>query len=909
MAGKKRIVFEIIALLFILLAFVSFDRSKTVNAAERDLDDILDDYYHAPPDYELHLYVSESGYGKVSMIPDFPENYRVVDSIGASQSGIIQVSFDTTLLTQNDYLSLDKSTQSVICDYKGDVDEIIGTEFKCDVSVKTDFGNNVIYQGLRAVIAKSELALKTEKSRLDAGETVGVSLVANGFDYDEILWSSSNDSVISISGTDSRKAADISVTASGQGSATVTARLKQDGDAVEISRDFFVNWEQESFVLNVSKAVLYKNESITLEVQDLPNGAGVTFKSSASKKVKVGKKTGKITALKKGSATVTATVKIPAQGSKKASTLKLKCRITVKDGSSTVIKTASALEKALTNQKGGRYKLGADISGVKGINIKKGSYRLDLSGHTVKGSNQNDSLVKTSGGTLTITDSKGKGGISNLQDQDALGCEKGTVNIYGGSYTGLCYAIYQEGSGTVNIYGGSFTGNRQAIALKSGKLNIMSGVFSQTDTVYTGDTLTVMEVVGHDGDNPARLTIEGGKFVSQAGYGLEILGEQNKVTINGGAFANYSVGCLTQMGGDTVINGGYFYCGADEGEVFDVGNLSNRLTFTMNGGSVLSEKVKIFYIQNTPDVTITGGRFEIKEQDRWFLTPYLSIVNTYRGKLTVPKGFFMTDEVYDQTPVGQGLIATEFMRDENVKYKKNMTVTTPDELYSMYLDATEKLIPKLEFKCSEDLYKILAYYEGYWAEDITNSYLDYDTDSGFAPKNGKEIVNVTFTTEYSLPYQIERACIDPEAAKNASKEAIAYSKKIDKIVKETVNDKMSDIEKATALHDYMVAKYSYDYSFAQKSYTIAGLLDDGKGVCQAYAMLYKTLCDRAGLECYLVSGLGGDAGNMDLHMWNVLSIDGKYLFVDVTFDDSAGTKKWLLKEEEEFYKDGKHVLF
>lgn len=56
-------------------------------------------------------------------------------------------------------------------------------------------------------------------------------------------------------------------------------------------------------------------------------------------------------------------------------------------------------------------------------------------------------------GTLTIS---GEGSVIGKDGNYAVGVERGTVNITGGTYEGSATAIYAIGSGKVNISGGHF---------------------------------------------------------------------------------------------------------------------------------------------------------------------------------------------------------------------------------------------------------------------------------------------------------------------------------------------------------------------------------------------------------------------------------------------------------------------
>ncbi len=98
---------------------------------------------------------------------------------------------------------------------------------------------------------------------------------------------------------------------------------------------------------------------------------------------------------------------------------------------------------------------------------------------------------------------------------------------------------------------------------------------------------------------------------------------------------------------------------------------------------------------------------------------------------------------------------------------------------------------------------------------------------------------------------------------------------------ESVNDKMSDIEKALALHDYlaMCCAYENDGKGNYKKYNAYDALVTGEAVCQGYTLAYTELLQRAGIG---VSYATSDAMN---HIWNLVELDGVWYHVDVTWDD------------------------
>lgn len=100
-----------------------------------------------------------------------------------------------------------------------------------------------------------------------------------------------------------------------------------------------------------------------------------------------------------------------------------------------------------------------------------------------------------------------------------------------------------------------------------------------------------------------------------------------------------------------------------------------------------------------------------------------------------------------------------------------------------------------------------------------------------------------------------------------------------------VRDDMTNLEKAVVLHDYLVINCEYDYdrlnqgTIPKTSYSSYGVLVDGIAVCQGYALAYKLLLNKVGIECYMVTS---DAIN---HAWNLIVLDGEYYQVDTTWDD------------------------
>lgn len=94
----------------------------------------------------------------------------------------------------------------------------------------------------------------------------------------------------------------------------------------------------------------------------------------------------------------------------------------------------------------------------------------------------------------------------------------------------------------------------------------------------------------------------------------------------------------------------------------------------------------------------------------------------------------------------------------------------------------------------------------------------------------------------------------------------------------------SDYEIAHALHDYLINKVEYlEVGDHQTAY---GALVNGKAVCAGYARAYQLLLNRAGICCTYVCGDSFNPNGKKVpHAWNLLWLDGKCYYTDVTWDD------------------------
>lgn len=90
------------------------------------------------------------------------------------------------------------------------------------------------------------------------------------------------------------------------------------------------------------------------------------------------------------------------------------------------------------------------------------------------------------------------------------------------------------------------------------------------------------------------------------------------------------------------------------------------------------------------------------------------------------------------------------------------------------------------------------------------------------------------------------------------------------------------------------------YESARSTYRISTNVSiaSGYGVCQDYADLFFMMCSRIGVPCAMVSGAN--------HAWNRVYLDGKWQFVDCTWDDPVSSKPTL--DHDYFLVDAERMV-
>ena len=97
---------------------------------------------------------------------------------------------------------------------------------------------------------------------------------------------------------------------------------------------------------------------------------------------------------------------------------------------------------------------------------------------------------------------------------------------------------------------------------------------------------------------------------------------------------------------------------------------------------------------------------------------------------------------------------------------------------------------------------------------------------------------------------------------------------------------LSDVDKVMAVHDYLVDHIEYaDSHIVRRAY---GALIEKKAVCQGYAQAFQKILSNLNIEGHTVIGynIAAEPEKPVLHEWNRVKLDGKWYYIDLTWDDT-----------------------
>lgn len=176
-----------------------------------------------------------------------------------------------------------------------------------------------------------------------------------------------------------------------------------------------------------------------------------------------------------------------------------------------------------------------------------------------------------------------------------------------------------------------------------------------------------------------------------------------------------------------------------------------------------------------------------------------------------------------------------------------------------------------------------------------------------------QTVGYDFTDEYDgTTHYVTVEDITPQYNNTAEQEQ-ALEAKLEQVMAELALDGKTDYEKIEAIYRYVCENVDYSVEVLSSSadplmppeelqiyYTAYGALVLNSTTCQGFSSLIYRMMLMAGIDCRLIAG--------DNHGWNIVKLDGKYYYLDATWDETVGDKaydpQYFLSGSASFRIDG-----
>lgn len=170
----------------------------------------------------------------------------------------------------------------------------------------------------------------------------------------------------------------------------------------------------------------------------------------------------------------------------------------------------------------------------------------------------------------------------------------------------------------------------------------------------------------------------------------------------------------------------------------------------------------------------------------------------------------------------------------------------------------------------------------FWPNGFTYNYSYYPSYNSTTQQYTVEIRAINLTLFFD-----EKSYTDMDDIR------LHYDLLADEVVNFTVNG-ISRYEKVKSIHDSLCDLITYPENkgtetnpdYGPKAHHPTGALIYGLSVCEGYAEAFKLICDREGIPCITVLGIGITSSGSGAHKWNYVKMDdGLWYLLDATWSD------------------------
>ena len=183
------------------------------------------------------------------------------------------------------------------------------------------------------------------------------------------------------------------------------------------------------------------------------------------------------------------------------------------------------------------------------------------------------------------------------------------------------------------------------------------------------------------------------------------------------------------------------------------------------------------------------------------------------------------------------------------------------------------------------------YTEKYCGKNYTECYNDMTSISN--DTNTLSILNNyvhPFNSFESITFNFDNNIIEIKIEHTYNEEQKnAINNAVDEIIQNNIKDNMTTKQKIKTIHDYIINETDYDTlktknikDTTYKSNTAYGVLIEHYGICSGYSDTMAIFLNKLNIINYKISN--------DQHIWNLIYLNGKWLHLDLTWDDPVSNK-------------------
>ena len=218
----------------------------------------------------------------------------------------------------------------------------------------------------------------------------------------------------------------------------------------------------------------------------------------------------------------------------------------------------------------------------------------------------------------------------------------------------------------------------------------------------------------------------------------------------------------------------------------------------------------------------------------------------------------------------------EYYKDYNyafVQNTENLYPSSRQDILNIIYSALNRGLDTVSFYCDDTYYSCIND-----VNEIAESNYELSAINNLVhPFNSYKNIHFTINSYGKVVLDISRIYSDSDV--------LMVDNRIDEIINSIINSNMSDYNKILTFHDYLVNNTVYDSSVSIESQmdtntssnSAVGVLFTGKAICSGYSDAMAIFLSKMGYNNYKISS--------DLHVWNLVYINGEWKHIDVTWDD------------------------